>query len=45
MIFSVQYRLPSYYRWLMHEADHAGAYRFHRIFLQHLHRVCPVSGC
>lgn len=36
MIFSVQYRLPSYYRWLMYEADHAGAYRFHRIFLQHL---------
>ncbi|QLL07670.1 sulfotransferase family protein [Mycobacterium vicinigordonae] len=36
MIFSVQYRLPSYYRWLLYEADHAGAYRFHRIFLQHL---------
>lgn len=36
MIFSVQYRLPSYYRWLMYDADHAGAYRFHRIFLQHL---------
>ena len=35
MIFSVQYRLPSYYRWLLYEADHAGAYRFHRIFLQH----------
>lgn len=36
MIFSVQYRLPSYYRWLLYEADHTGAYRFHRIFLQHL---------
>jgi hypothetical protein len=36
MIFSVQYRLPSYYRWLLYEADHAGAYRFHRVFLQHL---------
>ncbi|CAM4316177.1 hypothetical protein MB901379_00151 [Mycobacterium basiliense] len=36
MIYSVQYRLPSYYRWLLYEADHAGAYRFHRIFLQHL---------
>jgi len=36
MIFSVQYRVPSYYRWLLYEADHAGAYRFHRIFLQHL---------
>jgi Sulfotransferase family len=36
MIFPVQYRLPSYSRWLLYEADHAGAYRFHRIFLQHL---------
>lgn len=36
MIYSVQYRLPSYYRWLLYEADHRGAYRFHRIFLQHL---------
>jgi hypothetical protein len=36
MIFSVQYHLPSYYRWLLYEADHAGAYRFHRTFLQHL---------
>jgi Sulfotransferase family len=41
MIFSVQYRLPSYYRWLMYEADHAGAYRFHRIFLQHLQSGIP----
>jgi hypothetical protein len=36
MIFSVQYRLPSYYRWLLYEADHSGAYRYHRMFLQHL---------
>jgi hypothetical protein len=36
MIFSVQYRLPGYYKWLMYEADHRQAYRFHRIFLQHL---------
>lgn len=36
MIFSVQYRLPSYYKWLLYEADHRPAYRFHRIFLQHL---------
>jgi len=42
MIYSTQYRLPSYYRWLMYEADHAGAYRFHRIFLQHLQS--GVSG-
>jgi hypothetical protein len=36
MIFSVQYRLPTYYRWLLHHADHRNAYRFHRVFLQHL---------
>ncbi|MET0896944.1 MAG: sulfotransferase [Mycobacterium sp.] len=36
MIFSVQYRLPTYYRWLLHDADHRNAYRFHRVFLQHL---------
>jgi hypothetical protein len=36
MIFSVQYRLPTYYKWLLYDADHRRAYRFHRIFLQHL---------
>jgi hypothetical protein len=36
MIFPVQYRLPSYSRWLLYEADHRSAYRFHRVFLQHL---------
>ncbi len=41
MIFGVQYRLPDYYRWLLHDADHAGAYRFHRIFLQHLQSGVP----
>ena len=41
MIFSVQYHLPAYYRWLLHEADHAAAYRFHRIFLQHLQSGVP----
>ncbi|MBW0019458.1 MAG: sulfotransferase [Mycobacterium sp.] len=41
MIYSVQYRLPSYYRWLLYEADYAGAYRFHRIFLQHLQSGVP----
>ncbi|OBI50801.1 sulfotransferase [Mycobacterium sp. E787] len=41
MIYSVQYRVPSYYRWLLYEADHAGAYRFHRIFLQHLQSGVP----
>jgi hypothetical protein len=42
MIFSVQYRLPSYYRWLLYDADHRLAYRYHRIFLQHLQS--GVSG-
>lgn len=41
MIFSVQYRLPGYYRWLLYEADHAGAYRYHRIFSQHLQSGVP----
>ena len=41
MIFPVQYRLPSYSRWLLYEADHAGAYHFHRIFLQHLQSGVP----
>ena len=36
VIFSVQYRLPSYYRWLLYEADHHPVYRYHRMFLQHL---------
>jgi hypothetical protein len=41
MIFSVQYRLPSYYRWLLYDADHQPAYRFHRMFLQHLQSGVP----
>jgi Sulfotransferase family len=41
MIYTVQYRLPSYYRWLLYEADHTGAYAFHRIFLQHLQSGVP----
>ena len=41
MIYSVQYHLPSYYRWLLYDAGHAGAYRFHRIFLQHLQSGVP----
>ena len=36
MIFSVQYRLPTYYRWLLYDADYQPAYRYHRTFLQHL---------
>ena len=36
MIFSVQYEVPSYNRWLLDEADLAPAYRWHHQFLQHL---------
>ena len=36
MIFSTQYRVPEYQRWLLHEADMASAYRYHRMFLQYL---------
>jgi hypothetical protein len=36
MIFPTQYDVPGYDRWLLHEADMAPAYRWHRIFLQHL---------
>ncbi|NDJ87915.1 sulfotransferase family protein [Mycolicibacter kumamotonensis] len=42
MIFSVQYRLPNYYKWLLYDADHREAYRYHRKFLQHLQS--GVSG-
>ena len=44
MIFSVQYRLPTYYRWLLHDADHRDAYRYHRMFLQHLQSGMPGIG-
>jgi Sulfotransferase family len=36
MIFPTQYRVPSYARWLLWEADMAPAYRWHRRYLQHL---------
>jgi hypothetical protein len=36
MQFSLQYEVPDYNRWLLHEADLAPAYRWHRHFLQHL---------
>ncbi len=36
MIFPTQYRVPSYAAWLLHEADMAPAYRYHRRFLEHL---------
>ena len=41
MIFPVQYRLPTYSRWLLYDADHRNAYRYHRIFLQHLQSGVP----
>ena len=34
MIFPTQYRVPSYGRWLLHEADMTPAYRWHRAYLQ-----------
>ncbi|MBA2282961.1 MAG: sulfotransferase [Actinomycetota bacterium] len=43
MIFPAQYRVPSYDRWLLHEADMAPAYRWHRRFLQHLQSRHPAS--
>jgi hypothetical protein len=36
MIFSIQYRVPTYNHWLLHEADLGPAYRWHRCYLQHL---------
>lgn len=42
MIFPVQYRVPEYNRWLLHEADLAPAYRWHRRYLQHLQSRRPT---
>jgi Sulfotransferase family len=36
MQFSLQFEVPDYNRWLLHEADMAPAYRWHHRFLQHL---------
>ena len=44
MIFPTQYRVPSYTRWLLDEADMAPAYRWHRLFLQHLQSRHPATG-
>ncbi len=41
MIFPTQYRVPRYDRWLLHEADLAPAYRWHRRYLQHLQANQP----
>jgi len=36
MQYPLQFELPAYNRWLLHEADMAPTYRWHRRFLQHL---------
>ncbi len=43
MIFPIQFRQRAYNRWLLHEADLAPAYRWHRIFLQHLQSRHPAQ--
>jgi hypothetical protein len=43
MIFDVQFRVPSYNRWLLHEADLAPAYAYHRRYLQHLEALEPAG--
>jgi len=45
MTYTVQYRLPTYSRWLLYEADHRPAYRYHRMFLQHLQSGVPGGPC
>lgn len=42
MIFPIQYRVPTYNRWLLFEADWAPAYRWHRRTLQHLQSRHPA---
>ena len=36
MMFQTQFDVPAYEAWLLHEADPAPLYRWHRIYLQHL---------
>jgi hypothetical protein len=43
MIFSTQYRVPEYQHWLLHEAEMASAYRYHRMFLQYLQSAHPAD--
>ncbi len=43
MIFPTQYRVPSYTQWLMDEADMRPAYRWHRMFLEHLQSKAPAT--
>ncbi len=43
MIFPIQYRVPTYNHWLLHEADLGPAYRWHRRYLQHLQSRHPAD--
>ena len=43
MIYPIQFRLPTYNHWLVHDADLAPAYRWHRLFLQHLQSRHPAQ--
>jgi len=43
VMFPTQYRVPSYAQWVLNEADMAPAYRWHRIFLQHLQSRHPAE--
>ena len=36
MMFQTQYDVPGYEEWLLHDADPAPLYQWHRIYLQHL---------
>jgi hypothetical protein len=43
MIFPIQYRVPTYNRWLLHDADLGSAYHWHRQYLQHLQSRHPAD--
>jgi hypothetical protein len=43
MIFPTQYHVPTYANWLLFEADMRPAYRWHRVFLQHLQSHHPTD--
>ncbi|HEX4491237.1 MAG TPA: sulfotransferase [Acidimicrobiia bacterium] len=43
IMFPTQYRVPSYGKWIVDEADMAPAYRWHRIYLQHLQSRHPAA--
>ncbi len=43
MIFHTQYDVPEYEHWLLHDADLAPAYRWHRAYLQHLQSRFPTE--